>query len=128
MARLCRPLWPGRRPDHGKRGIGLLSGVLSARTASWVPQGAFFAEDGIIPRFRLDGVSIEKQVTPIQFGLRNVPLTAVDILIVWTTLPWCAVAVWPFYNWVAVAQVPYFVRVSIATVLQLSITAMNAGS
>jgi benzodiazapine receptor len=62
---------------------------------------------------------------PIFAGLRNVPLAAADILIVWATLVWCVVAVWPHYKWVAVAQVPYFVWVSIATVLQLSITAMN---
>ncbi len=37
------------------------------------------------------------------------------------------VAIWPHYRWVAVAQVPYFVWVSLATVLQLSITAMNWG-
>ena len=62
---------------------------------------------------------------PIFARLRNVPLATVDILIVWATLIWCMVAVWPHYRCVAVAQVPYFVWVSIATVLQLSITAMN---
>ena len=64
---------------------------------------------------------------PIFSGLRNVPLAAVDILIVWVTILWCVVAIWPHYRWVAVAQGPYFVWVSIATVLQLSITAMNWG-
>jgi tryptophan-rich sensory protein len=62
---------------------------------------------------------------PIFAGLRSVPLAAADILIVWASLVWCVVAVWPLYKLVAVAQVPYFVWVSIATVLQLSITAMN---
>jgi tryptophan-rich sensory protein len=62
---------------------------------------------------------------PIFAGLRNVPLAAADILIVWATLVWCVAAVWPHARWVAVAQVPYFVWVSIATVLQLSITVMN---
>jgi translocator protein len=62
---------------------------------------------------------------PIFAGLRNVPLAAADILIVWATLLWCVIAVWPVYKWVAVAQVPYLVWVSIATVLQVSITAMN---
>jgi benzodiazapine receptor len=62
---------------------------------------------------------------PIFAGLRNVPMAAADIVIVWATLIWCVVAVWPHYRWVALAQVPYFVWVSIATVLQLSITAMN---
>ncbi len=64
---------------------------------------------------------------PIFAGLRSVPLAAVDIVIVWATIIWLMVAVWPHYRWVAVAQGPYFVWVSIATVLQLSITAMNWG-
>lgn len=62
---------------------------------------------------------------PVFAGLRSVPLAAADIVIVWATLVWCVVAVWPYYRWVAIAQGPYFVWVSIATVLQLSITAMN---
>lgn len=63
--------------------------------------------------------------TPIQFGMRNLPLAAVDILIVWGTIVWMMFAIWKHYRWVAVAQVPYFAWVSLATVLQLSITAMN---
>ena len=65
--------------------------------------------------------------TPIQFEMRNLPLAAVDILIVWATIIWMMGAVWRHYRWVAVAQLPYFVWVSLATVLQLSITAMNWG-
>jgi translocator protein len=65
--------------------------------------------------------------TPIQFGMRNLPLAAVDILVVWITILWMVVAVWRHYRWVAIAQVPYFVWVSLATVLQLSITALNWG-
>ena len=65
--------------------------------------------------------------TPIQFGLRNLPLASADILIVWVTILWMMVAVWSHYRWVAVAQVPYLVWVSTATVLQLSITWMNWG-
>ena len=65
--------------------------------------------------------------TPVKFGMRNLPLAAVDILVVWATNIWMVVAVWRHYRWVAVAQVPYFVWVSLATVLQLSVTAMNWG-
>jgi len=65
--------------------------------------------------------------TPIQFGMRNLPLATVDILIVWGTIIWLAVAIFPHYRWVAVAQVPYFVWVSLATTLQISITWMNLG-
>ena len=64
---------------------------------------------------------------PVFSGLRNLPLASVDIVIVWSTIIWSAVAVWPHYRWIAVAQVPYFVWVSIASVLQLSITWMNWG-
>jgi tryptophan-rich sensory protein len=65
--------------------------------------------------------------TPIQFGMRNLPLASVDILIVLGTIVWMMVAVWRHYRWVALAQVPYLVWVATATVLQLSITAMNWG-
>lgn len=65
--------------------------------------------------------------TPIQFGLRNLPLAAVDILVVWGTIIWLALSIWPHYRWVAVAQAPYFVWVSLATVLQLSMTWSNWG-
>ena len=63
--------------------------------------------------------------TPIQFGLRSLPLASADILIVWGTILWMIAAVWRRYRWVAVAQIPYLIWVSIATALQLSITWMN---
>ena len=63
--------------------------------------------------------------TPIQFGMRNLPLAAADILIVWTTIIWMMVAIWKHYRWVSLAQIPYFIWVSLATVLQLSITWNN---
>jgi tryptophan-rich sensory protein len=66
--------------------------------------------------------------TPIQFGLRDLRLAAVDILIVWGTIIWCVVAVWSHARWVAIVQLPYFLWVSIATVLQLTITAWNWNS
>ena len=65
--------------------------------------------------------------TPIQFGLRNLDLAALDILVVWGSLVWLMVAIWPHFRWVAVAQIPYLVWVSIATVLQMSITWHNRG-
>jgi translocator protein len=65
---------------------------------------------------------------PIFSGLRNLPLAAVDILIVWATTIWMMVVIWKHYKWVAVAQVPYVVWVSIATVLQLGIAWWNWGA
>jgi tryptophan-rich sensory protein len=66
--------------------------------------------------------------TPIQFGLRILPLAEVDILIVWGTIIWMMVVIWKHHKWVTVAQVPNFVWVSTATILQLSMTWMNWGS
>jgi len=62
---------------------------------------------------------------PIFAGLRNVPLAAADIVVVWLTILWCVVAIWPHDRWIAVAQGPYLAWVSLATVIQLSITVMN---
>jgi tryptophan-rich sensory protein len=63
--------------------------------------------------------------TPIQFGLRNLTLASIDIVIVWGTIVWMVVAVWKHNRWIALAQIPYFAWVSVATVLQLSISWMN---
>jgi tryptophan-rich sensory protein len=63
--------------------------------------------------------------TPIQFGLRNLPLASVDILIVWATIVWMMAAVARRAGWLAALQLPYLAWVSTATVLQLSITWMN---
>lgn len=65
---------------------------------------------------------------PIQFGLRNLPLAAADILLVWSTIIWMMIVIWPYYRAVAVAQVPYLAWVTIATGIQLSMTAMNWGT
>ncbi|MFZ9824741.1 MAG: TspO/MBR family protein, partial [Gemmataceae bacterium] len=42
--------------------------------------------------------------TPIQFGMRNMPLASVDIMIVWTSIIWLMIAIWPYHRWVAIAQ------------------------
>ena len=65
--------------------------------------------------------------SPIQFGMRNLPLAAVDIVIIWSTIIWCVLAVWRHSRWVAFAQGPYFVWVSLATVLHMSMTILNWG-
>jgi len=38
---------------------------------------------------------------PIFSWLRNVPLAAADIVIVWATIIWCVVVIWRHYKWVA---------------------------
>lgn len=63
--------------------------------------------------------------TPIQFGLKNNILAAVDILLVLGTLIWALVAIYPQLKWVALVNIPYLLWVSFATVLQLTITYLN---
>lgn len=63
--------------------------------------------------------------TPLQFGLQNNLLAAIDILLVLGTLIWAMVAIYPHIRWVAYFQIPYLLWVSFATILQLSITFLN---
>ena len=63
--------------------------------------------------------------TWIQFGLKNLPLASVDILLVLGTLIWAMIAIFPYAKWITYIQIPYLLWVSFATVLQLTITFLN---
>jgi tryptophan-rich sensory protein len=63
--------------------------------------------------------------TPLQFGLKNNLLAAVDVILVLGTLIWAMIAIYPHARWVAYIQIPYLLWVSFATVLQLTITYLN---
>ncbi len=63
--------------------------------------------------------------TPIQFGLQNNILAAIDILLVLGTLIWAMIAIFPYAPWITYIQIPYVLWVSFATVLQLTITYLN---
>jgi tryptophan-rich sensory protein len=66
--------------------------------------------------------------TPLQFGLNNNLLAAMDILLVLGTLIWALYAIWnamPELRWVVYANIPYLLWVLFATVLQLTITYLN---
>ncbi len=63
--------------------------------------------------------------TPLQFGLKNLTLASIDILLVLATLIWAMIAIYQYAPWVMYAQIPYALWVAFATVLQLSITIMN---
>lgn len=63
--------------------------------------------------------------TPLQFGLQNNLLAAIDVVLVLGTLIWAMVAIFPYAQWVAYANVPYLLWVSFATVLQITITYLN---
>lgn len=65
--------------------------------------------------------------SPIQFGLRNNVLAAIDIALVWITLVWALSVIRPYIPWVAFVNLPYLAWVSFATVLQLTITWLNRG-
>lgn len=63
--------------------------------------------------------------TPIQFGLKNNFLAAVDVVLVWVTIVWIIFTIYPILPWVAYLQAPYLIWVSIATILQLTVTYLN---
>ena len=63
--------------------------------------------------------------TPLQFGLQNNLLAAIDILLVLGTLVWALVSIYPRMKWVTYANLPYFLWVCFATVLQITITFLN---
>ena len=60
--------------------------------------------------------------TPLQFGLKNNLLAAIDIVLILVTLIWALMAIWPHFRWIVYANLPYLLWVSFATVLQLTIT------
>ena len=63
--------------------------------------------------------------TPLQFGLKNNILAAIDIILVLGTLIWAMAAIYPRARWIAFMQIPYLLWVLFATVLQLNITYLN---
>lgn len=63
--------------------------------------------------------------TPLQFGLKNNVLAAIDILLILGTLIWAMVAIFPYSRALAYIQIPYLLWVTFATVLQLTITYLN---
>jgi benzodiazapine receptor len=63
--------------------------------------------------------------TPLQFGLKNNFLAAIDILLILGTIIWLMFAIYPYVQWIAYIQIPYLLWVSFATVLQLTITYLN---
>ena len=67
--------------------------------------------------------------TPLQFGLKNNLLAAIDIVLVIITLLWAFYSIWyisPDLRWVVYANIPYLLWVTFATCLQLTITYLNA--
>ncbi len=63
--------------------------------------------------------------TWIQFGLKNLPLASVDIVLVLGTLVWAMVVIYPYAKWISMVQIPYLLWVTFATILQITVTFLN---
>lgn len=63
--------------------------------------------------------------TPVQFGLRNLLLATIVIVLVWATTLWSMIAIWPYNKWLALAFGPYLLWVTLASILQVSIFLAN---
>ncbi|NDG30116.1 tryptophan-rich sensory protein, partial [bacterium] len=63
--------------------------------------------------------------TPLQFGLRNNTLAAIDIYLLLATIAWAIIAIWPVSKITAIAFIPYLIWVAIATALQTYIALHN---
>ena len=63
--------------------------------------------------------------TPIQFGLQNNYLAAVDIVLVVGTLVWALIAIFPHVKWVSFINIPYLLWGAFATVVQFTVTWLN---
>lgn len=67
--------------------------------------------------------------TPIQFGLQDNLLAAVDVLLVLSTLVWALSLAWRILprraRWVVYINLPYLAWVMFASVLQITVTVLN---
>ncbi len=85
---------------------------------------------GSIPRFIalpfILNLVFNAAFTPLQFGIRNMLFASIDIVLVLITLVWAMWWIYPYSRKICYWQIPYLLWVSFATVLQISITVMNA--
>ena len=63
--------------------------------------------------------------SPIFFGMKNIPLATLDIVIVWVTIVLQFLLIWPLSKIIAILQVPYFLWVSTASTIQLIVFVKN---
>jgi benzodiazapine receptor len=56
--------------------------------------------------------------TPLQFGVKNNLLAAIDIVLVLGTLIWALVSVWPHAHWIVYANIPYLLWVTFIQIVQ----------
>ena len=63
--------------------------------------------------------------SPIFFGMKNISLATLDILIVWVTIVLQFFLIWPISKIIAVLQIPYFLWVTTASTIQLTVFIKN---
>lgn len=90
---------------------------------------AYAAWHGMLPLW-LVGVLVLNLIanfsyTPLQFGLRNIPLATVSIFATLATLVVIIVGTYPYLPLVSLANIPYLAWVSFATLLHITIAVMN---
>lgn len=63
--------------------------------------------------------------SPIFFGMKNIPLATLDILVVWGTIIAQFFILWPISKVIAILQIPYFLWVTTASTIQLIVFIEN---
>ena len=62
---------------------------------------------------------------PIFFGMKNIPLATLDIVIVWVTIVMQFFLILPKSKIISVLQIPYFLWVTTASAIQLTVFINN---
>ena len=63
--------------------------------------------------------------SPIFFGMKNIPLATIDILVVWVTIIVQFFLLWSISKIIAILQIPYFLWVTTASTIQITLFIKN---
>jgi len=63
--------------------------------------------------------------SPIFFGMKNIPLATIDILVVWGTIVAQFILIFPISKGIAILQIPYFLWVTTASTIQVIVFIKN---
>ncbi len=81
--------------------------------------------NGLVLSIFIVNIIANLSFTPLFFGLKNLYLSSLDILIVLGTIIASITLMFPISIFVVVLQLPYLIWVTTATTLQISMTWMN---
>lgn len=121
---LQKPSWAPPRWVFGPVWTALYIGIAISFGAVFVMAAGSNMPFVVVLPFILN-LAFNFAYTPIQFGLRNNLLAAIDVVLVWGTLIWAMIAIYPYLPWVVFANIAYFLWVTFASVLQITITYLN---